>query len=590
MVENSAPLIGSVLIIEDDEIFTANMAKSFRAANFKVNIAKSAKDAFTDIFKSPPDLIVLDINLPDLDGFHLAKEIKRNMILRHIPLILLSGRTDFLEKIRSLNVVVDEYLVKPFQMQDLMIRAQLVLERSRINLDANPLTRLPGNRAIVQSIKARLGVGKPYVVGYADLNNFKAFNDKYGFSKGDEVIIFAAKVIVSAVQKFSPQDCFVGHVGGDDFVFICDYEKGNDVCQAIADAFDKGAPQFYQAEDREKGYIVVEDRRGVVSQFPFVSIAIGLVSDEGKKFANIGQVNHALTQLKKYAKSFQGSAFVRDRRTLASNLAEFTWGPGSSAESSKVLEKITEALGSFMPDQLNDIINKKQISVLFQPLIEMSTDDVVGHEGLVRGPAGTPLEFPDALFQTARNSNRVVELDLLCMKSIITSAACLQRGLKLFINVYPETLLEESAIYREILQNPSLRRLELIFELAGSHRASDAMDLFGTLRRIKEAGFKICVDSVLVTEGAGLRYLPDLQPDYVKLNMLHFRDMSTDFERRSEFTQTIGVIKQSGSQVICTKLESRADAFLAVKSGVSIGQGFLFARPAIPPTVHSQPK
>jgi len=583
MAENSKPPLGQVLIIEDDSIFVAQMQRAFKEANFTVAVAKSAKDAFTDIFKSPPDLIVLDINLPDLDGFHLAKELKRNMMLRHIPLILLSSRTDFLEKIRSLNVAVDEYLVRPFQMQDLMIRAQLVLERNRSSLDANPLTRLPGNRAIVESIKARLGKGKPFVVGYADLNNFKAYNDKYGFSKGDEVIIYSAKVIFAAVQKYSPQDSFVGHVGGDDFIFICDYERGNDVCQFIAEAFDKGVPQFYPKEDREKGFIVVEDRRGVVSQFPFISVAIGMVSDEGNKFANIGQVNHALTQLKKYAKSFQGSAFVRDRRSLAASLAEFTWGPGSSAGSSKVLEKITDALGSFMPDQLKEIINKKQISVLFQPLLDMVQDEVMGHEGLVRGPQGTPLEYPDALFQTARNANMVIELDMLCIKAILSAAQCFQKGLTLFINVFPETLLEGNTIYREILEGPASRQGNLILELAGSHRASDSMDLFGTLRKLKESGFKICVDSPLVTTGNGLRFLPELRPDFVKLDMLHFREISTDIEKRTEFTQVVGLIKQFGSKAICTKLESRADAFLAMKSGVTIGQGFLFARPAFPP-------
>src|SRR5262249_45288837 len=147
------------------------------------------------------------------------------------------------------------------------------------------------------------------------------------------------------------------------------------------------------------------------SQFPLISVAIGMVSDEGKKFSNLGQINHSLTQLKKYAKSFQGSAYVRDRRSLTNQLAEFTWGPGSDAGSSKVLENITQAIGSFMPGQLAEIIKNKNISILFQPILDMRADEVVGHEALVRGPAGTPLEFPDALFQTARTVSCVPQLD-----------------------------------------------------------------------------------------------------------------------------------------------------------------------------------
>src|SRR5262249_51207543 len=138
--------------------------------------------------------------------------------------------------------------------KDLLLRTQLVTQRAQANLDANPLTRLPGNMEIVKTIKSKIGQGKPYAVGYADLNNFKAFNDKYGFSNGDQVIQFAAKTIVAAVHKLSPQDNFVGHVGGDDFVFVCGYEAATEICQLITETFDKEVPKFYNEEDQKKGY------------------------------------------------------------------------------------------------------------------------------------------------------------------------------------------------------------------------------------------------------------------------------------------------------------------------------------------------
>lgn len=579
MNEKNPATKGSVLVIEDNEQLATLIRDAFTKADYKVIAAKSAREAFTAIFRSPPDLIVLDINLPDLDGFHLAKELKRNMMLRHIPVILLSGRSDFLEKMKTLEVVVDEYLTIPFEVPEMLLRAQLVLERSRTNLDANPLTRLPGNIAIVKAIKERIGAKQPYAVGYADLNNFKAFNDKYGFNKGDQVIISAAKMIVSVVQRLSPSRNFIGHVGGDDFIFICDYEKANEICQAITESFDKEVPKYYSEEDREKGYIVVEDRRGVVSQFPLISIAIGLVSDEGGKFSNLGQINHSLTQLKKYAKSFQGSAYVRDRRNLAAALAEFTWGPGSSAGTSKVLENITTALGSYMPGQLADIIKNKSITVLFQPILDMRTDDVVGHEGLVRGPSGTPLEFPDALFQTARTANMVRPLDMLCIQQVLNASMEFRKGIRLFINVYPETFLEETSLH-EFLEQIRERGLDLVLELSGSHRANDAVDLFATLARMKQHGVKICIDASVALMGHGLRSLPELRPEFIKLNMMSYKDMSNDFQKQSEFGQAVTLIRQVGSDIICTKLESRADSFMALKFGVFLGQGFLFAQPS----------
>ena len=574
---------GSVLVIEDNEELAAGISKALTAASYKVSVSPSARHAFTNIFKVPPDAVVLDINLPDLDGFHVAKELKRNMMLRHIPVILLTSRIDFLDKMRSLDVVVDEYLVKPIDPKELVLRTQFVIQRSQSNLDANPLTRLPGNTAIVKTIKSRIGAGKPYAVGYADLNNFKAYNDKYGFSNGDQVIRFAAQLIVHAVQKHSPQDSFVGHVGGDDFIFVCGYEKANEVCQLITDTFDKEAPRFYSEEDRKRGYIVVEDRRGVVSQFPYVSIAVGMVSDEGNKFSNLGQVNHSLTQLKKYAKSFQGRAFVRDRRSLSAQLAEFTWGPGSSAGSSKVLDNIASALGSYLPNQLDEIIKSQQISVLFQPILDMKSDEVVGHESLVRGPAGTPLEYPDALFQTARTASRVLELDLLCLDKILAAAQELHRGVKLFVNVFPETLLEAAAFADKVLADPRAKHVELVVELSGSNRASDADPVFASLGNLREKGVKICVDDSIALRGPGLEVLPDLKPDFIRLNMIPYKDMSNDFQKQADFLNVVNLIRRAGAEAICTKLESRADSFIAVRNGVALGQGFLFARPALAP-------
>ena len=144
MIDKKVKGAGTVLIIEHNEDVISISQQVFIKANYKVVIARTGKEAFANIFKAPPDLIILDINLPDLDGFHVAKELKRNMMLRHIPVILLSGHPDFLEKMRSLDVLVDEYLIKPINIQDMLLRAKMVLERSQVNLDANPLNAASG--------------------------------------------------------------------------------------------------------------------------------------------------------------------------------------------------------------------------------------------------------------------------------------------------------------------------------------------------------------------------------------------------------------------------------------------------------------
>ncbi len=583
MAESPIQNPGSVLLIEDNAALTESITTTLKQANYTVHHVASSQLAFAQVYKTPPDVIILDINLPDLDGFHIARELKRNMMFRHIPLIVLSNRIDFLDKMRSLDVIMDEYIVKPIEGKDLLLRTQLVIQRSQANLDASPLTHLPGNMAIMRAISNRMAKKKSYAVGYADLNNFKAYNDKYGFSNGDLVIQFTAKTIVGVVEKMSPNDSFIGHVGGDDFVFICDYDNATEVCQKITEEFDKGAPAFYTEEDRQKGFIMVEDRRGVVSQFPIVSVAIGMLSDEGGKFSNLGQINHSLTQLKKYAKSFLGSAFVRDRRSLNTPSAEQTWGPGSAAASSKLIDDLTNAIGSYMPGQLNEILKNESISVVFQPIVDMKVDEVIGHESLVRGPAGTLLEYPDALFQTARTSNMVLQLDRLCMKKIVAASGLLHKNMKLFVNVFPETFLGRDAISEQLFKDLLERMSDVVLELTGAHRANDPLLLFAELARYKSKGFKICIDSTVLPPEQGLQFLADLKPQFIKLDMVPFKDMVNDYQKQDAFLKTVGFLRQTGAEVICTRLESRSDSYLAQKAGVLYGQGFLFARPTQTP-------
>jgi PleD family two-component response regulator len=321
---------GTVLLIEDNEAVVDSIQRALGAADYKVVLANSAKTAFASIFKSPPDIIILDINLPDLDGFHVAQELKKNMMLRHIPVIVLSSRIDFLEKMRSLDVVVDEYIVKPIDPQDLLLRTRLVLQRAQVNLDANPLTKLPGNTAIVKTIKGKLAAGRPYAVGYADLNNFKAFNDRYGFLRGDQAIKLAAQCLVLSAEKGASLSSgmvgswFIGHVGGDDFIIVLPADQAEDTCKEIISKFDSQVPNLYDEEDRQRGFILGKNRQGQPLQYPFIGMALVIVSNGDKRFTHPGEISSMASELKSFAKSFGKSAYVLDRRR---NTADVLEGP-----------------------------------------------------------------------------------------------------------------------------------------------------------------------------------------------------------------------------------------------------------------------
>jgi diguanylate cyclase (GGDEF)-like protein len=190
----------------------------------------------------------------------------------------------------------------------------MILKRTIRSLDANPLTHLPGNSSIMEEFQNYIDADKPFAVGYADLDKFKIYNDKYGFEHGDEIIRSLARILIDATQQFCGEDAFVGHIGGDDFVFICSDDKADAISQYIIDAFDKLSPGFYSKEDRLAGYIAGVDRQGNAIKAGLVSVSIGIVSSVNQKITHVAQIGELGAELKKLAKSAGKSNFQRDQR------------------------------------------------------------------------------------------------------------------------------------------------------------------------------------------------------------------------------------------------------------------------------------
>jgi GGDEF domain-containing protein len=205
-------------------------------------------------------------------------------------------------------------LVKPFEPETLLARIRMILKRTIRSLDANPLTHLPGNSSIMDEFQSHIDIGKPFAVGYADLDKFKVYNDKYGFERGDDVIRSLARILIDATQHFCGPEAFVGHIGGDDFVFICDDNKADAISQNIIDAFDKSSPGFYNDEDRQAGFIMGVDRQGNAVKAGLVSVSIGIVSNVSQKISHVAQIGELGAELKKFAKSMGKSNFQRDQR------------------------------------------------------------------------------------------------------------------------------------------------------------------------------------------------------------------------------------------------------------------------------------
>jgi PleD family two-component response regulator len=302
-----------ILLADDEPDLLMLMKETLERQGFDVKTAEDGEIALSSIRADPPDIAVLDLNMPSLDGFGVVQKLREDPVFENLPVIILSASGSRDNKVKGLNLGVDDFITKSVDIQELLARIRMILKRNRQGLDANPLSRLPGNISIESRIEEAISAGKPLAVLYIDLNQFKAYNDAYGYDAGDRVIKATAQLLLRVVRKDGSQD-FVGHIGGDDFIVITDPERMETLSADIAKAFDQLAPTFYNEEDRKRGRLISTDRQGALREFPFLSIAIGVCHNSHRKLTSYAQVSQYGTELKRHAKRKPGSAWVIDRR------------------------------------------------------------------------------------------------------------------------------------------------------------------------------------------------------------------------------------------------------------------------------------
>ena len=305
-----------ILLIDDeiDKLFIFEMR--LKNIGYKVITASDGESGIQKAIDEQPDMVLLDINMPELDGHGVCSTLKSDFQTRHIPVVMLTSSDTLGDKVKGLKGGVDDYITKNVDPLELEVRIESILRRFNESHHINPLTKLPGNISIEQELLKRLEDEKLFSVCYADLNSFKAFNDKYGFQKGDEILKAAANVIVNTLKNQGNTDDFAGHVGGDDFVFITSPDLDEKICQTIASDFDTIAPNFYNEEDREKGFIVTEDRSGNLQEFPLTVFSIVIISNENKNLKSVGEISTIAAELKSSLKKqdLKQSSFIRDQR------------------------------------------------------------------------------------------------------------------------------------------------------------------------------------------------------------------------------------------------------------------------------------
>jgi GGDEF domain-containing protein len=277
-----------------------------------VETMEQAEGVFLRCITAQPRLLLLGPDMLD-QGRRLVRDLKADSFTAVVPVAQVTGESP--EALREAFAVgVDEVLRQGAPAWEWTARLDALLSRLESGVQVHPSTRLPGTVAIEAEIAKRMSAGERFAVCYADLDYFKEYNDRYGYHEGDRVIRLLARILHDVVKGMLGQAGFVGHIGGDDFIFIIPAESVSSVCEEVVELFDLLAPYQYSEADRRAGYFFGKDRRGQLHRVPLMSLSIGVVSNERRHFTTVSQVSELATEMKSYAKTIAGSVYAVDRR------------------------------------------------------------------------------------------------------------------------------------------------------------------------------------------------------------------------------------------------------------------------------------
>jgi len=303
-----------ILVIDDTEFMVKLISDILTDAGYEVVTASGGAEGLLKVRSEKPDLVLLDVVMPDMDGFEVCRILRDDESNNLMPIIILTAQDDEDNKLTGLELGADDYIIKPFNPRELLSRVRNTLKRIDRNRWANPLTGLPGNIEIQAEINSRIARNELFAVMYFDLDNFKAYNDVYGFASGDRAIKLTADILQDNVKLFGSSRDFIGHIGGDDFIVITEVDLADKIADAVIEDFDSKIIDLYTPQDVRRGYITTVDRLGNVIESPIISISIAIITNEYRKLENPVQVSEIAAEVKKKAKSIKGSVKVKDLR------------------------------------------------------------------------------------------------------------------------------------------------------------------------------------------------------------------------------------------------------------------------------------
>jgi GGDEF domain-containing protein len=303
----------AIFYASDERALPSAVRSWLEARSYPLLVVNHPDELMGIALRGRPRMVIFDGVSSLARAADACRRLKADSFTGVIPSVILV-RDDVAILERAFSTGADEVLRVTTIAQEMAARLDALVRRADRDLDVHPSTRLPGPPGIEAEIGRRLTMPEVFAVCYADLDHFKEYNDRYSYFDGDRVIRILAKILHDVVKGVCKEEGFVGHIGGDDFIFIIPATAIAETCQEIVAIFDSLVPFQYSEQDRRAGYYFGKDRRGQLHRVPLMTVSIGIVTNERRHFTHPGQVSELATEMKSYAKTLPGSVFVVDRR------------------------------------------------------------------------------------------------------------------------------------------------------------------------------------------------------------------------------------------------------------------------------------
>jgi diguanylate cyclase (GGDEF)-like protein len=303
-----------ILVVEDDPTIRQMLRKTFEA-HCEVLEAEDGATGLRLMREQVPDFVITDLMIPGVPGVQLIERARRAYWGTLVPILVLTANTREGVLLDCFRRGADDFMIKPFSLQELRIRVSSMYLRQRVARDRSPLTGLPGNTAIRREVEQRLAEGQSFCFATLDIDHFKAFNDTRGFDAGDEVIILVAKLLNQFAASQGDDNTFVGHIGGDDFVALLKSEQVEELATFVHSGFAAATSDYYAQDELETGSVDIINRHGDSETVPLLSVSIGVVPSDRPGLHDYRRLAEVATEIKKVAKSTPGNSLFVDRRT-----------------------------------------------------------------------------------------------------------------------------------------------------------------------------------------------------------------------------------------------------------------------------------